>query len=191
MSREIENSIGRSDWKEARQLVRAALRAEPDSHWLLARLSLTYYEEFDYERALIIVKRAYDIAPGCPLVLWELAGTLDMLGREREAISIYRRLIGRGVESVAFGKCGEGLSRARGLIADCWYRLAHCERNLGHGTQAIQCYQRHIASRGPGCHSIYLLRNVRKELQKQVTALNALLAVEEQAAEWTRAFGEY
>jgi hypothetical protein len=58
MSREIENAIRRDDWKGARRLVRAALRRQPDSHWLLARLALTYYEEFDYERALTIGQQA-------------------------------------------------------------------------------------------------------------------------------------
>lgn len=88
MSREIEDAIKRDDWKGARQLVRAALRQQPDSHWLLARLALTYYEEFDYERALAFGQQAYELAPHCPLVLWDLAGTLDMLGRHRDAIAI-------------------------------------------------------------------------------------------------------
>src|SRR4051794_28575233 len=118
MSRGIESAIKREDWKEARRLVRAALRRQPDSHWLIARLALTYYEEFDYERALTIGQQAYKLAPNCPLVLWEMAGTLDMLKRHREAIPIYRRLVRRGVESVAYGDCGEGLAWARGLVAD-------------------------------------------------------------------------
>ncbi|MEI6076706.1 MAG: hypothetical protein WCS94_14080 [Verrucomicrobiota bacterium] len=165
MSLEIESAIKRDDWKGARRLVRAALRQQPDSHWLVARLSLTYYEELDYERALTIGQQAYGLAPHCPLVLWDLAGTLDMLERYREAMPLYRRLIRRGVESVAFGDCGEGLAWARGLIADCWYRLAHCERESGHRARAVHCYQQHLAMRGPGCRSIYPLRDVRKELR--------------------------
>lgn len=146
-------------------MVRVALRRQPDSHWLLARLALTYYEEFDYERALTIGQQAYDLAPQCPLVLWDLAGTLNMLERHREAISIYHRLIRRGVEPVAYGDCGEGLAWARGLIADSWYRLARCERELGRRARAVHCYQQHLAMRGPGCRSIYPLRDVRKELR--------------------------
>lgn len=164
MSRAIENAIKREDWKGVRRLVRAGLRQQPDSHWLLTRLSLTYYEEHDYRRALTIGQRAYTIAPHCPLILWDLAGTYDMLGRYHEAIPIYRQLIRRGVESIAFGDCSEGLSRARGLVADCWYRLARCQRNIGHRMEAIRCYKRHIAMRGPGCRSIYPLQNVRNEL---------------------------
>ncbi|MEO8351243.1 MAG: tetratricopeptide repeat protein [Chthoniobacteraceae bacterium] len=169
MSLEIENAIKRDDWKGARRLIRAALRRRPDSHWLLARLSLTYYEEFDYARALAIGQQASELAPHCPLVLWDLAGTLDMLGRHREAMPFYRRLIRRGVESVAFGDCGEGLAWARGLVADCWYRLAHCERELGRRVRAVHCYEKHLALRGPGCRSIYPLRDVRRELRDHAT----------------------
>ena len=40
--------------------------------------------ESDYQEALRWVEKAREIAPDCPLVLWDYAGTLDMLGRERE-----------------------------------------------------------------------------------------------------------
>jgi tetratricopeptide (TPR) repeat protein len=164
MGSAIESAIKRDDWKGARRLLRAALRRQPDSHWHLTRLALTYYEQHDYRRALSIEERAYDIAPHCPLVLWDLAGTIDMLGRHRDAIAIYRKLIRRGVESIAFGDCGEGLAWARGLVADCWYRLAHCQSKLGCGAYAVRCYRRHMAMRGQGCRSIYRLEEVRREL---------------------------
>jgi tetratricopeptide (TPR) repeat protein len=165
MSRAIEAAIKRKDWKGARRLIRADLRRNPDSHWLLTRLSLTYYEEYDYKRALVIGRQAYKLMPKCPLVLWDLAGTLSMLGRQQEAITIYRGLIRRGLESIAFGRCGEGKAWARGLVADCWYSLADCERRLRHPkpTRAIKCYKQHLAMRGPGCRSIYPIRQVRKE----------------------------
>lgn len=166
MSREIESAIKRDDWKTARRLVRAALRQQPNDHWLLARLSLTYYEEFDYRRALAIGQRAYKLAPRCPLVLWDLAGTLDMLGRHREAMIIFHRLIRRGIESIAFDDCGEGLAWARGLVADCWYRLARLHSKRNRRRDAVRCYRQHLAMRGPGCHSIYSLREVRRELHE-------------------------
>ena len=166
MSREIEVAIKRHDWQGARRLVRAALRQTPDSHWLLTRLALTYYEAFDYKRALTISLQAYQFAPRCPLVLWDLVGSYDMLRRHKDAISLYRKLIRRGIESVAYDECGEGLAWARSLIADCWYRLAHCEREIGRRSRAANCYKQHIAMRGPGCHSIYPLRSVRRELRE-------------------------
>jgi len=66
----IEDAIQQEDWPTARRLIRAALRREPESHWLLTRLGLTYYEEHNYERALVSDHQAYQLAPRCPLVLW-------------------------------------------------------------------------------------------------------------------------
>ncbi|MGH9929563.1 MAG: hypothetical protein ACREA9_10065 [Pyrinomonadaceae bacterium] len=119
----IEALIQAEDWKAARKAIVAALGKEPDSHWLLSRLALTYYEEFNYEKALEIEAQALRLAPDCPLVLWGYAGTLEMLEREREAIKIYSQLIERGARPIAYGECGEGLARARGLIADSFYRI--------------------------------------------------------------------
>ncbi len=165
MSSSIEHAIRRQHWKRARSLIRAALRQQPDSHWLHARLALTYYEEHDYVRALSIGRHACKLAPRCPLVLWEVAGSLEMLGHYRDASAIYRRLIRRGCEAVAFGDCGEGLAWARGLIADCWYRLAGCQGKMRRRASAIRCYEQHLRLRGPGCRSIYPIREVRNELR--------------------------
>ena len=163
-ARQIESALNRRDWKGARRVIGAALGREPDCHWLLTRLGLTYYEEYDYERALEIGNRAYGLAPKCPLVLWDLAGACDMLGRHHRAMAIYHHLIRRGVESIAFGVCGEGIAWARGLVADCWYRLAGIHSYRARRSSAIRCYRRHLAMRGPGCRSIYPLGEVRREL---------------------------
>jgi tetratricopeptide (TPR) repeat protein len=166
VSDRIESLIEADDWKSARSAIRAALRAEPGSHWLLSRLALTYYEEFKYEKALEYDTQALTLAPHCPLALWGYAGTLDMLGREREALGVYRRLVRRGAESIANGECGEGLGRARGLVADSLYRMAGCYISLGQSRKAVEFLEKHLARRGKGCHSIYPLREVRKELNE-------------------------
>lgn len=57
-------------------------------------------------------------------LIWGYAESLEMLGRESEALTAYRRLLRRGEERIAFGDCGEGLQWARSLIADCYYRIA-------------------------------------------------------------------
>jgi len=163
--KQIEAAIQQDDWPTARRLIRAALRRQPDSHWLLTRLGLTYYEQRDYDRALFYEQKAYKLAPRCPLVLWDLAGTYDMLERFTEAQRIYRRLISRGISAIAFGACGEGVAWARGLIADCWYCVANIERQRGRRARAIASFRRHLALRGPGCRSIYPISQVRRELR--------------------------
>src|SRR5687767_5421822 len=153
-SDQIESLIAADDWNGARKAINAALRREPDSHWLLSRLALTYYEEFKYKEALALDKQALALAPNCPLVLWGYAGSLEMLGRERDALRIYQRLIKRGAKSIATGECGEGLARARGLVADCWYRMAGCYASLGNRAKELESFDVHLDLRGPGCHSI-------------------------------------
>jgi tetratricopeptide (TPR) repeat protein len=164
----IERLIQTQRWKEARAEIRARLRQEPANHWLLTRLSLTYYEERRYAEALRYADAAGRIQPTCPLVLWDLAGALQMLQRHDEAIRVYRRLVRRGVEDIAEGPCGEGRAWARGLVADCHYRLSECYRAQGKRQAADRAFVRHLDMRGPGCRSIYPLselefsyRNVR------------------------------
>jgi tetratricopeptide (TPR) repeat protein len=161
----IESLIAADAWEEAREVILDALRESPEDHWLLSRLALTFYEQFDYEQALDYDAKALTIAPNCPLALWGYAGSLEMLGRTEEAIKIYRRLVRRGAKAIASDECGEGLARARGLVADCLYRLAGCYESLGKRQQALKFYEQHLAERGAGCHSIYPLRKVRQEFE--------------------------
>ena len=165
MSDVIEARIKASDWPGARRLIRAALRREPDSHWLLARLGLTYYEEQRYALALRWSEMALARAPRCPLVLWDYGGDLQQLGRHREALRVYARLVRRGANSIAQGPCSEGPRWACGLVADALYRQAISYVALGQGRRARTSLERHLALRGPGCASIYSLRQVRRDLR--------------------------
>jgi len=166
MASKTERLIEAEDWPTARLAIRAELRLDPKNHWLLTRLGLTYYEEKDYKQALECERRALAEAPRCPLVLWDCAGALQMLGRSQDALKIYRRLIRRGISEIAFDDCGEGLAWARGLVADCHYRMADCYRASRRPAMAIKSLTSHLTLRGPGCRSIYPLPMVRKELQE-------------------------
>jgi tetratricopeptide (TPR) repeat protein len=161
----IEKAIHVEDWPKARKLIKAELFNYPDDHWLLTRLGLTYYEQGQYKRALQYSEKALTIAPDCPLVLWEYAGTLEMLGRVSDAMSIYQRLIKKGVKRVAYGECGEGLAWAKGMICDCYYRLAHCYIKQKNPRAAMKSFKKHISMRGAGCRSIYPIREVRAEIK--------------------------
>jgi predicted Zn-dependent protease len=168
----IEDAIRTSRWEKARRLIRSELQRTPEDHWLWTRLSLTYYEQFRYRRALQYSQKALRLAPKCPLVLWDYAGDLDMLGRKPEAMRIYRKLVRLGPHSIAYGQCGEGLGRARGLVADSLYRLALCYRDLGQHRKAVDYLQEHLQQRGPGCHSIYRIDEVRGELRRLIAYID-------------------
>ncbi len=156
----IEVLVRKGQWRAARRAIRSQLKITPDSHWLLARLALTHYELRDYRAALYDSKRALRLAPKCHLALWEYAGALQMLGRHREAIAAYRRLTRRGTKRIANSQCGEGIARARGLVADCHYRIASSLQSLGARQAALTEFAKHLDMRGPGCRSIYRLETL-------------------------------
>jgi hypothetical protein len=80
-------------------------------------------------------------------------------------VRVYRRILRRDVDSLAYGDCGEGLAWARGLIADCWYRIARCHLRSGRRRLSTTAFKTHLKLRGPGCRSIYPIAGVRRELQ--------------------------
>ena len=111
VSKLIEKAIKDDDWIGARRLIKAELKRDPRDHWLMSRLALTYYAQRKYERALHWETKALQEAPYCPLTIWGYAGTLEMLGRQRESVALYRWLLSWGEKELAYGDCGEGLPR--------------------------------------------------------------------------------
>ena len=160
----IENAIEADDFAKARRLLRESLRASPEHHWLLTRLALTYYEEQKYKKALEYSQKAILSNPTCPLVLWDYAGALDMLGRTDDAIQAWSNLVSRGVEAIAFDECCEGLVWACSLVNDCRYRIGLAYQDKGDTLCAVRWIEDHIEHRRPGVPSIYHLSKVRNEL---------------------------
>lgn len=168
----IATLIEREKWTDARQAIQEALKTAPDDHWLLTRLSTTHYEQGDYPEALLWVEKAKALAPNCPLVLWDYAGTLDMLGREREAIAVYRSLLQRGPEAIAEDECGEGIEWARGLLTDCVYRAGRCFEDLGDRRRAATLYRSYRDLVDMGAPSIYPREDVVARLRKLIHRRN-------------------
>lgn len=170
---QVESLIRAEKWSEARKLILAALKDQPDNHWLLTRLGLTYYEEGNYKIALRYERQALELAPSCPLALWDIAGSLQMLGRHAEALELYSGLVRRGVHSIARGPCGEGLARARGLVADSYLRMADSFKALGRHDDSFRSFEKHLDMRGPGCHSIYPLSSLdRRRVKRQKSRIH-------------------
>ena len=116
--------------------------------------------------ALSSEKTPPQVGPNTVEVLWDYAGALEMLQRNKLALRTYQRLIGRGIDSTALDECGEGIGWARSLIADSHYRAAHCCRKIGRIEVARNHFENHLALGGPGCRSIYNLNKVRSEIAK-------------------------
>jgi tetratricopeptide (TPR) repeat protein len=166
----VEQLICGERWDEAEGVIKGNL-VEPiedhwDNHWWLARLSAVYYERHNYAESLAVIEKARLIAPNCPLVLWDYAGSLDMLGREEEATKIWKFLLRKGIKKIAFDECGEGVRWAESLLNDCLYRIGLSYYRLGRKVLAVKYIKQHIAQRRPGLPSIYRLRAVKKKLQQ-------------------------
>jgi tetratricopeptide (TPR) repeat protein len=159
--RRIEGFIAKRSWLKARSVIEAARERDPKSHWLLARLALTYYELRDYTKALELEIEGLQIAPMCPLLCWGYAGSSSMLGKNKEAIAVYKWLIERGVDELAYGDCGEGRGWARALVADSHYRISLCHEAMGERRKARVAMTKHLAARGPGVRSIYPIKGAR------------------------------
>ena len=148
----MKNSKG-----ESQLTLRRQLKAEPHHHWLLTRLSAVYYERGRYALALKYAEKAFAEVPSCPLVLWDYAGALQMLGRHYEALDLYARIVTRGVDRIATGECGEGRAWARGLVADSHYRASLSLKEIGNEKASVSALEQCLDLRGPGCRSIHKL----------------------------------
>lgn len=159
----IEKAIEADNWVAARKLIKAELKRDPKDHWLLGRLALTYYEQRKYERALYWDVMALQEAPYRPFLIWGHAGTLAMLDRIDEALLLFRWLLSWGEERLAHGKCGEGIRRARALIADCHYRIACIWHEKRQWKRSVAEFEKYLDMRRTGCGSIYSLREVKAQ----------------------------
>ena len=156
--RAIEGAIAADDWARAEALLAKVLERRPESHWCWARLALVCHEQRQYGKALEHSQRALGLAPRCPLALWEKAGALDALGREREAIAVWKGLLSRGVRDIAYGRCGEGKRWAESLLNDCRYRIAFALFELGDSRMAARFIRGHLLRRKRGLSSCYSRR---------------------------------
>jgi tetratricopeptide (TPR) repeat protein len=159
----IQAMLKADRWAAAARLIRAELGRVPTDHWLLIHLSLTHYERRQYVRAAYYSSRAFLSDPKCPLVVWHHGGNLAVLGRIREAIGMYRRLLRAGARKVAYGKCGEGLRWADSLLCDCCYCLAIWYEKLNDATRASR-YAREYFKRRRRASSIFPLASARRRL---------------------------
>jgi tetratricopeptide (TPR) repeat protein len=151
----VEELVARNRWSQARERIQEELISAPTDHWLWLTLSLTYYEQKQYEKALQCSKRAVELQPDCPLALWHLAGSLFMSGREDAALAIWTLLLDMDVEKVAYGECGEGMDWALQLLNDTHYRVGRYYEWKGDAERAGVSYRKYLHNRAHGVGSIY------------------------------------
>ena len=147
-------------------MILAGLRRSPKDHWLLARLALAHYEQREYATALKFGLKAADLAPYCPLVLWEVAGAMDMLEEGSAALRVYRKITRKSLADLANGPCGEGLLRARGLLADVYYRIGRIHDRHQRPHRAIAAFEKALSWRSERATCIYDRREIQARLRR-------------------------
>jgi tetratricopeptide (TPR) repeat protein len=155
----VERLIETERWVDARHAIEELLKRRPSDHWLITRLSTTYYEMGDYAKALGLADQALELVPDCPLAMWDKAGALDMLGRGKEALAILVSLLKMIVEAIELNQAddfGEGGAWTLGLVADCAFRIGLILEDLGlKGEEVVFLFQCFLKLVDLGAESIY------------------------------------
>lgn len=192
-----EALIVSGDWLAARRVLETGLLSSPNDHWMRSRLGVTYYETGDFAKALEHIELALALAPKCPIVQWDLAGTLQQLGEHARAIEIYQTLVKRQVGWLAKDPCLQSRALAKGLLADSQLRLCRSLEALGRKKEAEAAFLEHLTMRGPGCYSLYSLDRfprrgdtLRLWRQRKMKGQRAPSAMSNQALLPTRAKSE-
>jgi tetratricopeptide (TPR) repeat protein len=162
----IEKLVAAKRWTKARELIQEELLSAPADHWLWTTLGLTYYEQHQYEKALKCSKHAVELAPNCPLVLWDYAGALYMNGQESAALAIWTILLDMDMDEVAYDDCGEGMDWALQLINDIHYRMGRYFLRKGQEALARASFEKYLHNRRHGVGSIYDVADVTRYLAK-------------------------
>jgi tetratricopeptide (TPR) repeat protein len=79
--------------EEAERLIKAALRAKPDSGHIIDSLGWVYYKQGLYDKAVEELQRAFEKVPTDATVAEHLGDAYLKQGRHREALQIYRRAL--------------------------------------------------------------------------------------------------
>ncbi len=160
----INELFRRAKWLESGDLLEREREAEPKNHWLITQLGVTKYEQAQYEDALKLFLASLEIVSDCPLTLWNLAGTLDALGKYTGAMSIYLWLL-QANKSPEDDPCWENRQWTDALKTDCVYRIGVCFQHLGKKQKAEDCYRQYLDLLSIGIEGSYSIDDVKRKMQ--------------------------
>jgi len=136
------------------------------SFWIYSRLSSCYYELKNYENALNYAKMAYKLEPKSPLVLWDYAGVLIMVKKEKRAIKLLVKIQEMNNDLTEYGfekseiRWMQSLKiDANFLIGKAYYMI--CEDNL-----AQEYFRKYLLERSKNRKSIYTKKMALEYLKK-------------------------
>jgi tetratricopeptide (TPR) repeat protein len=164
-SRNLETLLREGSWDAARKIIERELAKDPESHWLLTQLGVTYYEQGQYRESLQPLLSSLEIVPDCPLTLWNIAGALDMLGKPKVAIPIYTWLL-RSRKSHADDPCWESEEWAEALQTDCVYRVGVCFQRMAQWQSAEHCFREYMNLLLAGRNGSYSVEDVATHIRE-------------------------
>jgi tetratricopeptide (TPR) repeat protein len=164
ISKTINDLFERCEWEQARRLLEKEREQDPNNHWVLTQLGVTFYEQKKYEEALKLLLASLKIVGDCPLTLWNLAGTLDALGNYTDAMQIYTWLL-ESDKTASEDPCWESKAWADSLKTDSVYRMGVCFQHLGKKTKAEHCYQQYLNLLLSGAEGVYSIEDVTRRIR--------------------------
>jgi tetratricopeptide (TPR) repeat protein len=161
----MERFEEKENWPKAIEINKQLLKKYPGSHWLYSNLSSNYHEAHKYKTALKYAEMAMELAPDCPVVLWDYAGVLDTLEMVKQARAIWQKLLRKGVKKLTKGECAESVRWTEAMLNDCRYRLGLSYAENGNKGQAKKYFKEHLKHRKPGLPSLYTMTDVKRWLK--------------------------
>ena len=165
LTQKIEDSLGREEWERARKLIERELAVQPKDHWLLTQLGVTHYERGRYEESLTPLLASLEIVSDCPLTLWNLAGSLDALGKPDIAVGIYTWLL-KSKKTSADDACWESETWTDSLKTDCVFRVGVCFQRMKREETATHCFRQYINLVLAGMSGTYSLDNAAEHIRE-------------------------
>jgi tetratricopeptide (TPR) repeat protein len=174
----IDSLFQKGKWEEARRLLKREQETDPQSHWVLTQIGVTFYEQRQYEEALDFLLASREIKDDCPLTLWNLAGVLDALGKHAQSKRIFAWLL-QSKRTPKDDPCWESREWSDSLKTDCVYRLGVCCLHSGEDREAEKWFRRYVNLLVNGFNGTYSIQEVvahRRKMaaHKEATARNAL-----------------
>ena len=155
------------NYGETIQLLKTIMHEEKKvSFWYYSRLSSCYYELKDYENALGYAKIAYKMKPKSPLVLWDYAGVLIMVKKEKRAIELLKRIQEMEDDFTVYKFEKSLIKWMQSIKNDANFQIGHAYYIIREDRLAKDYYLKHLSQRKKGLKSIYSKKQVLSYLKK-------------------------
>ncbi|MDB5157709.1 MAG: Tetratricopeptide repeat-containing protein [Mucilaginibacter sp.] len=155
------------NYSDAIELLKVVQQHEKrNSFWIYSRLSSCYYELRNYDTALSYAEKAYKLMPKSPLVLWDYAGALIMLKKERKAIKLLSRLQAMDDDLTLYGFNMPEKKWMQSLKLDSNFLIGKAYYIIREDQLAKDYFARYLAQRKKELKTIYKKKDALDYLKK-------------------------